>query len=61
MYLKTKTSVVYLSKDTFDGVPISMATHLKSESEPRQCRLKIVSVIDQNRRLGDRHNLLKLP
>ena len=38
-----------------------MATHLKLEPESRQCRLEVVSIINQNRRLGDRHNLLKLP
>ena len=58
---KQRRSSFYLSKDTFDGVPISMATHLKLEPESRQCRFKMVSIINQNRRLGDRHNLLELP
>ena len=33
--------------------------HLKSESEPRQRSFEMVSIIDQNRCLGDRHVLLK--
>ena len=38
-----------------------MATHLKSEPESRQRRLEVVSVVDQNRRVGDRHTLLQFP
>ena len=49
----------YLSKDTFNCIPISVATHLKSEPEPRQCSFEMVSIIDQNRCLGDRHVLLQ--
>ena len=33
--------------------------HLKSESEPRQRSFEMVSIIDQNRCLSDRHVLLK--
>ena len=36
-----------------------MATHLKSESESRQRSFEMVSIIDQNRCLGDLHVLLK--
>ena len=36
-----------------------MATHLKSESEPRQRSFEMVRIIDQNRCLGDRHVLLQ--
>ena len=50
----------YLSKDTFNSIPTSVATHPKSESEPRQCSFEMVGIIDQNRCLGDRYNLLKL-
>ena len=34
--------------------------HLKLEPDSRQYRLEVVNVINQNRRLGDQHNLLKL-
>jgi len=57
MYLKTNMFVVLPPKDTFDSIPISMATHLKLEFESRQCRLEVVGVIKQNCRLSDRHNL----
>jgi hypothetical protein len=50
-----------LSEDTFDSIPISVATHLKSEPEPRQRSFEMVSIIDQNRCLGDRHVLLQFP
>ena len=36
-----------------------MATHLKSESEPRQRSYEMVRVIDQNHYWGDRHVLLQ--
>ena len=61
MYLRTKTYDVLPLRDTFGSIPGSVATHLKSEPEPRQRRLEVVSVIDQNRRVGDRHNLSKFP
>ena len=35
--------------------------YLKSKPEPRQCRLEVVSVINQNRRVSDRQTLLKFP
>jgi hypothetical protein len=46
-------------KDTFHSIPTSVATHLKSESEPRQRSFEMVGIIDQNRCLGDRHVLLQ--
>jgi hypothetical protein len=49
----------YFTKDTFNSIPISVATHLKSESGPRQRSFEMVSIIDQNRCLGDRHVLLQ--
>jgi len=36
-----------------------VATYLKSESEPRQRSFEMVSIIDQNRCLSDRHVLLQ--
>jgi len=36
-----------------------VATHLKSESEPRQRSFEMVCIIDQNRCFGDRHILLQ--
>lgn len=38
-------------KDTFDAVPVSMTTRLKSEPELIQCRREVMSVIDEKRRL----------
>jgi hypothetical protein len=32
-----------------------VATHLKSEPEPRQRSLEMIGIINQNRRFGDRH------
>jgi len=61
MYLKTNMYGFNPSEDTFDNIPISVATHLKSEPESRQRRLEVVSVVDQNRRVGDRHTLLQFP
>ena len=56
---KQRCTAFYLSEDTFDYIPISVATHLKSEFEPQQCSFEMVSIIDQNRCLGDRHVLLQ--
>ena len=56
---KRRRSSFYLSKDTFDGIPISVATHLKLESEPRQCSFEMAGPIDQDRCLGGRHVLLQ--
>jgi len=36
-----------------------VATHLKSEPEPRQGGFEVVCIINQIRRLGNRHLLLK--
>ena len=47
------------SKHTFDSIPISVATYLKPEPEPRQHSFGMVGIIDQNRCLGDRHVLLQ--
>ena len=41
----------YLTKDTFDAVPISVATHLKSEPKLVQRSLEMGGIIDENRRL----------
>ncbi|GGK79784.1 hypothetical protein GCM10009067_35160 [Haloarcula sebkhae] len=44
---KRRGSTRQLSKDPFDGVPISVATHLKSESSSLQCSLEVLSAIDE--------------
>ena len=45
----------------FGSIPIPVATHLKSESKPRQRSFEMVSIIGQNYCLGDRHVLLQFP
>ena len=52
---KRRRTSFYFSKDTFSNIPTSIATHLKSESEPRQRSFEMAGVIDQNRCFGDRH------
>jgi len=52
---------LYLFDNIFDGIPMSVATHLKSELEPGQDHIKVVSVINQSRRVGAGHNLLSFP
>ena len=39
--------VFYLTKDTFDAVPISVASHLKSEAESVESVLEMVGVINE--------------
>jgi hypothetical protein len=40
-------STLELSKDPFDSVPISVATHLKPEARSLQCGLVVLSADDQ--------------
>ena len=35
------------SEDPFDSIPISVATHLKSESSSLQCSLEVLSAINE--------------
>ena len=56
---KMKMYGVLFSENTFGSIPISVVTHLKSKPEPQQCRPEVVSGIDPNRRLSERHNLSK--
>jgi len=58
---KRRCTAFYLSENTFDSIPIPVATHPESASGPRQRRLEVVSVIGQTRRVGDRHNPSKFP
>jgi hypothetical protein len=39
----------------FDRSQISIATHLKSESEYRQCSFEVMGIIDGIHRLDNRH------
>jgi len=48
---KRGCSSFYLTKDTFDAIPISMATDMKSEPQSRQCRLEVIGVADEKRRI----------
>jgi hypothetical protein len=51
--LKRRGSSFYLTEDTFDGVPISVATHLKSEAKSARCCFQIVRTVNEKRRLVD--------
>jgi len=46
-------SLFYLVEHTFDGVPISMVTHLISEAESAERVLEMVRVIDEIRHVRD--------
>jgi hypothetical protein len=48
-----RSSPFYLTEDAFDSIPISVATDLKSEPESRECRVKMIRVIDEKRRVVD--------
>ncbi|GGL65104.1 hypothetical protein GCM10009039_23830 [Halocalculus aciditolerans] len=50
----------YFSKDTFDGVPISMANSLTSEACSMQCSRSMLGVIDEERGVCDVTFLTKL-
>jgi hypothetical protein len=47
------SSLLYHTNDIFDGVPISMAAHVKSEAESFQRILEIVRLIDEKRHIRD--------
>jgi hypothetical protein len=44
---KRRGSGFYLSEDTFDGIPVSMATHMKSESYSLKRGLEVGRVINE--------------
>jgi hypothetical protein len=44
---KRRHSTLQLPKNSFDGVPISVATHLKSESRSLQRGLEVLSAINE--------------
>jgi len=44
---KRRGSTFYLSKDSFDSIPISSATHLKSETSPLQRSLEVFRAIGE--------------
>jgi len=44
---KRGSTSFYLSKDTFDSIPISVANRLKSESCSSQCSGEVLCVIDE--------------
>lgn len=43
----------YLSKDTFNAVPISMSNSLKSEPNSTECSRWMLGVIDKKHGVGD--------
>jgi len=39
--------VLQFAKNPFDGIPISSATHLKSEASPVKSSLEVLSAVDE--------------
>jgi hypothetical protein len=51
---KRRRTALQLAKNPFDGVPISSATHLKSEASPVKRGLEVLSAVDQKHGRFDR-------